>query len=364
MHEKPMDRTTRKSRCHSTSAATLLVAMGILASPLPLAAQDQEGPVTLESQWTVEIGGGGRESIAYSPDGKLIVAASSRSDSIAVLDATSGEVVKRLDGHKGGGVGVAVLPDGVHVISGGNDEALRKWSLSSGKQVAEGKARRAADAGWSMHSFAVDPDGKYLALGIYEAISFHRVSSFELAARIDGHDKSPGEPAGDGVVYLRGVMGLAFSRDGSKLASGGPDALAKVWDAKTRKVLKMLKGHEPGYVWGVAFSPNGKLLASSGEKTTRVWDTSTGAQRLELPTGSTRASTFDSSGGLLVTGGDDGFLRVWDVAKGKELTSARNGGTIASVILSPDGSRVAVNSSGAVSVWRLVARTATGDKGK
>jgi WD40 repeat protein len=59
------------------------------------------------------------------------------------------------------------------------------------------------------------------------------------------------------------VLAVAFSPDGKRLASAGGDSAVKVWDAATGQEIATLRGHS-GYVWSVVFSPDGKRLASGG----------------------------------------------------------------------------------------------------
>src|SRR5947208_2398078 len=96
---------------------------------------------------------------------------------------------------------------------------------------------------------------------------------------------APG-PADAAAKELKGhsalVYSLAFSPDGRQLASAGADALVKVWDVAAQKELKTLKGHE-GAVTGVVFTPDGKDVLSIGfDRYLRVWEVASGKETKKL----------------------------------------------------------------------------------
>ena len=93
------------------------------------------------------------------------------------------------------------------------------------------------------------------------------------------------------------VYSVAFSPDGSTIASGGVDAI-RLWDTDTGERLRTITGHT-GPVESVAFSPDGRMLASSAswDETIRLWDANTG-ELVQSLTGHTLAIRGGNVGGL------------------------------------------------------------------
>lgn len=135
----------------------------------------------------------------------------------------------------------------------------------------------------------------------------------------------PGTPLGTGLrAILRGhlapVPAVVWSPDGTTLASGSNDQTIRIWDATTGAERLCFRGHA-GPVKNVCWSPDGSALVSgSDDGTVRVWDAATGIERRCLTghEGPVRSVAWSPEGSLLASGGNDCTVRVWDAATGAE----------------------------------------------
>ncbi|MGE5194014.1 MAG: protein kinase domain-containing protein, partial [Deltaproteobacteria bacterium] len=124
-------------------------------------------------------------------------------------------------------------------------------------------------------------------------------------------------------LYLHGhtgaVLSVAFSPEGTTLASASWDGTVGLWDAATGKRQRALRGHSPS-AWAVAFSPDGKTLASGGKRTGSLilWEASTG-QPLHTIRESVDGMAFSPDSRIVAGGaiaGDGVHVKLWDVATG------------------------------------------------
>jgi WD40 repeat protein len=175
------------------------------------------------------------------------------------------------------------------------------------------------------------------------------IAGFLLVVGIRTMQMSRGSPTDDMGEFedLKSagyVTSLAFSPDGKVLASGSIDKTVRLWDIAGSKQLATLQGHV-GRVYSVAFSPDGTIIASgSDDKTIRLWDADSQKNVATLNGSSDRFSAlaFSPDGKTIASGGEGNTASLWSVATGK-TTLVLHGHTsdICSVAFSPDGNMLA-----------------------
>ena len=185
--------------------------------------------------------------------------------------------------------------------------------------------------------------GKYSSRNILQRTSGGEVTS--IPTKAEGIPSDPHKLALEGHTDY--VLSVAFSPDGRTIASGSRDRTIRLWNAETGQELQILEGHRNG-VTTVAFSPDGRTLASgSWDDYIMLWDANTGKllRTLDKHTDGVRAVAFSPDSRTLASGSYDTTIRLWDVDTGEEKRILE-GHTdyVRGVVFSPDGRTLASGS--------------------
>jgi RNA polymerase sigma factor (sigma-70 family) len=302
-------------------------------------------------------------SLAFAPDGTRLVS-SAWDNTVRLWDVARGREIRLGTGHDDAILALALARDGNSLVTGGADGTARFWDAATGR---EQRVHRSPSEGVTAVAFS--PDGRWIAWGgnwADRAIVLSDAATGQVVHRLQGHEQA--------IV----ARGLAFSVDSKALLSGSEDQTVRLWDVATGTQRHIFKGHRSA-VHCVAFSPDGKTIASAGstglDSGIRLWDVATGSE-LRVLKGQKAlavALAFSPNGKLLASAGSarapsDGFtkfgleaepgsasagyaeaIHLWDVATGKTLcrlsgTPSRSFGnerSVKSLSFSPDGKMLA-----------------------
>jgi hypothetical protein len=278
--------------------------------------------------------------VAFSPDGKKVLSGSVSTQAI-LWDAASGKQLHLLNGHGGMIWNVAFEPRGRHLFTSSWDGTVKMWEVRTGREIRHFPAQNRIN---NINGLAVSPDGRRLLTGSDEgAVRVWDIETGRELRQLRGHN---------GFVY-----GVAFSPDGRQALSGGSnDGLMIHWDVNTGRELRRFQGLR-GNIRSLAFSPDGRKALSTGDNDVILWDLTSGQEvrRYRGHPSPVCAVAFSPDGRRILSGGTDGTVRLWDTASGRELHRfTSHTSAVFGVAFSPGGGRAVSGSQDTtVRVWGL-----------
>jgi WD40 repeat protein len=322
-------------------------------------------------------------SVAFSPDGRTLATAS-HDNTAKIWDLTSRRALATLVGHTDAVRSVCFSPSGDLLVTA-SDTSLRLWdgkTFQSLHLLPEGSF----EAKFS-------PDGKYLVAGgvkrsliVYDTATWKVMKVLEvpglrfwggnegiasiglafspdsrrISVVLDDGVKLLGIPDLQDVGMLKDAKGgmprprfVSFSRDNRTLVACTTDeSYVKLWDSETQKEVKSISAHSDS-VYGAAFSPDGKMLATcSPDQTVKLWDVASGGllRTFKGHRGEVCNVAFSPDGKLLASVSNDGAIKLWDASVNLSQSTEFQGPPFG---FTSDGNLMAFNKNGTLLAFDL-----------
>ena len=283
-------------------------------------------------------------TVACSADGKRIVTGS-RDGPVCLRDAVTGRNCGRLGKRGAGGSAVALSADGKVLAACGEDGVIRIWDVAARKEIRTLPARPKGKPSHLLFS----PDSRMLAVGF--AGRDDAVQLFDSLGKLLRT-----------LPVLPNLTGLAYAPDGKLLATASEGHGVSTWNVTEGRRVRGY-GTSEGAGGGLAFSPDGRLLAAAGpDGVISLFDVATAEALRHLAghEGAVHALAFAPDGRLLASGGNDPLVGLWEVASGQAVRRfAGHAGAVRFVAFLPDGRGLLSASDDATALlWDVTGRLA------
>jgi WD40 repeat protein len=263
----------------------------------------------------------------FTPDGKRTITAGA-DRKIKVWDAESGKMLDELTGHTGTVTALDISPDGRHLLSAGADHLVKLWELAPGGVKEIGHVDGIASV---VAAVAFHPDGKQFAVGCVDQMIYLCDLAGKIQTRWPAHAVA--------------VSSLSFSPDGKLLASSGADGIVRVWPLATPgQRSTAIAGHN-GPVSGVAFrKDNQHLLTSGADLLIKLWKLEgEGAKELQNYRGHrdwVTSANFSRDGTYVVSSSVDRTVKIWEITSRDLPFLPEHTGSVDTIAFSPDGTKI------------------------
>lgn len=317
--------------------------------------------------------------LSFSDDCKKIVGASKFGE-IRIWDTNTGDILQTYTTeHTRNLTSLAFSSDGRH-LANGDIHSIRLWNTFPPYQL-----NKRIEAAIIPQALVFSPEGntvmsverfKYIqktregiskenvvsTLNIWDTstglnLSDNSIESYKETKVQNNRSSSSNLSMGSEIVFSQNGYMLATAQNVER-ATEETRFTVLLWDVPHRKIHYTLKGHTDK-IKALAFTPNGKMLASGGEdRTIRIWDVSTGTQMLNLPLGKTRALAFSANGKILATTNSPFVIHLWDIENSKQMLSLQgNNGTVEVLAFSPDSKILASGGrDGKIRFWDVTTK--------
>lgn len=276
--------------------------------------------------------------VAFSPDGKKVFAGNA-DGVVTVWDVESRKPDRSLTRPAGVIRAVAWSPDGRLLAAAGVDRTVTVWDAGAGREAYSLKGHTEI-----IQSINFSADSKLLVSGASDkTVRLWDVRTGKGIRVLLQPEIMEGAKPVRGIPSM--VFSVAFSPDGKLVASGGGDGAGQagelvLWEAETGKQLRRLLGRDEQQVWALAFSPDGKLLAAGATGgAIRLFDVQTGAVRREFRGGDQLRGLAISANGRTLAAAIRSEVKLWDMGSGELVRALREDGQwILSIAFAADGS--------------------------
>jgi WD40 repeat protein len=252
-------------------------------------------------------------SVAFSPNRKIL-ASGSGDQTVKLWDTNTWQCYRTLAGHSSWIRAIAFSPDAQILATASHDRTIRLWNLNT----YQSDRTLSVNTIWT-RALAFAPGGEpdrphdMLMVGCLDdhILGLWHVQTGDLLMTFEGHAAQ--------------IWSVAFSPDGRTLASTSRDRTIKLWDVQSGQCLKTLQGHM-GDIWSVAFSPDGSVIATGGDdRTVRLWDIDLEQPQMILQghQGSVQSVIYIPNTQTLASGSEDETIKIWDVPTGECLRTLR-----------------------------------------